>query len=339
MDIWSQLGIDPTRDASAIRRAYAARLRQLPAGDGGEAVDRLRDAFRAAMAQDDLEEVRPDGEAPLRHGQGMRRWGGSIHVFAAVVALAVAVFEFRKPIVATVGDFAHAHGYQRSIFGKPFALAWRDAFRPMEKGGVARPVDSSPEVSAAREAALDALVRVRFGSRPPHDARLDLEYVVQADGTVTMARAKSSTFGDAAFDEAAAAIFLAHPYPPSTQWSATGFIFHYRSPEKHRELADIEAGAATFSEPMNRLVRKFFPQGEPPDRGLVATYLVQPDGTVTDARIGRSTYAMPEFEQAVVSALAERHYPERPDTVATPFELRMGRRPPEEPPAEAAGPR
>ena len=50
MNIWNELGIEPTGDAAEIRRAYAARLRQVHPEDDAAGFQRLRQAYEHAMA-------------------------------------------------------------------------------------------------------------------------------------------------------------------------------------------------------------------------------------------------------------------------------------------------
>jgi hypothetical protein len=48
--IWSELGIAPTRDAAAIRRAYATRLRTVRPDEDPQGFARLRQAYERALA-------------------------------------------------------------------------------------------------------------------------------------------------------------------------------------------------------------------------------------------------------------------------------------------------
>jgi hypothetical protein len=50
IDCWNELGISPTGDAGAIRRAYAQRLRIVQAADDDAAFQRLRAAYEQALA-------------------------------------------------------------------------------------------------------------------------------------------------------------------------------------------------------------------------------------------------------------------------------------------------
>src|SRR5690348_2246764 len=50
MQIWQMLGIEPTGDRQAIRRAYARCLKQLDPDQNPEAFQRLRFAYEAALA-------------------------------------------------------------------------------------------------------------------------------------------------------------------------------------------------------------------------------------------------------------------------------------------------
>src|SRR5215471_14677230 len=51
MAMWEELGIVPTADPKAIRRAYAGRLRGLDPDRDPAAFQRLRQAFEAALSQ------------------------------------------------------------------------------------------------------------------------------------------------------------------------------------------------------------------------------------------------------------------------------------------------
>lgn len=82
-DIWSILGLEPTRDASAVRRAYARQARQCHPEEDPEGFMRLREAYQAALdyAQEASDapagrkgpdtEQGPDGEAPADSGWTM----------------------------------------------------------------------------------------------------------------------------------------------------------------------------------------------------------------------------------------------------------------------------
>ena len=48
--IWAELGIEPTRDAAAIRRAYAARLKTIRPDEDPQGFARLRQAYERALA-------------------------------------------------------------------------------------------------------------------------------------------------------------------------------------------------------------------------------------------------------------------------------------------------
>jgi hypothetical protein len=50
VNIWTELGIEPTRETAAIKRAYAARLRLVHPEDDAEGFQRLRVAYERALA-------------------------------------------------------------------------------------------------------------------------------------------------------------------------------------------------------------------------------------------------------------------------------------------------
>ncbi len=62
LNIWEQLGIAPTHDAAEIRRAYAARVKQVNPEDDAEAFQRLRAAYEFAM---NLASMRAPGSSPV----------------------------------------------------------------------------------------------------------------------------------------------------------------------------------------------------------------------------------------------------------------------------------
>jgi hypothetical protein len=62
MTIWDELGIEETRDAAAIRRAYASRLKKVRPEDDAEGFMRLRAAYETAIAQARREPVRATTE-------------------------------------------------------------------------------------------------------------------------------------------------------------------------------------------------------------------------------------------------------------------------------------
>jgi hypothetical protein len=50
VQVWAELGIEPTREAAAIRRAYAARLKQVRPDKEPDAFARLREAYERALS-------------------------------------------------------------------------------------------------------------------------------------------------------------------------------------------------------------------------------------------------------------------------------------------------
>ena len=65
---WEQLGIGPTTDAAAIKRAYALKLRRTRPDDDARAYQRLREAYDRALwwarhAVQDVDEAVPPTDA------------------------------------------------------------------------------------------------------------------------------------------------------------------------------------------------------------------------------------------------------------------------------------
>lgn len=73
MTIWHELGIGPTADGEAIRRAYALRLKQVHPEDDPEGFQRLRTAYEAALASAQTLD-RQDGSTGLA-GRGIQEDG------------------------------------------------------------------------------------------------------------------------------------------------------------------------------------------------------------------------------------------------------------------------
>ena len=69
MDIWNILGLEPTQDVSAIKRAYAQKTRDCHPEEDPEGFMRLREAYQAALdcAQGD---GAPAGQAEPEAGRG-----------------------------------------------------------------------------------------------------------------------------------------------------------------------------------------------------------------------------------------------------------------------------
>jgi hypothetical protein len=57
--MWEELGIEPTLDAKAIRRAYAERLKSIDADADIDAFQRLRRAYEMALASAMHNQARP----------------------------------------------------------------------------------------------------------------------------------------------------------------------------------------------------------------------------------------------------------------------------------------
>ena len=67
--IWSVLGLEPTRDASAIRRAYAQKTRECHPEEDPEGFLRLREAYQAALTYAQQGDAAPAGQPEPEPGQ------------------------------------------------------------------------------------------------------------------------------------------------------------------------------------------------------------------------------------------------------------------------------
>jgi hypothetical protein len=93
MDIWGELGIEPTRESRRIRRAYAARLKHVHPEDDPEGFQALRQAYETALALIDepVEPVRGVAETACRRRDGPA--GEPHHDPDPVQALVARLFE------------------------------------------------------------------------------------------------------------------------------------------------------------------------------------------------------------------------------------------------------
>ncbi len=67
--MWGELGIEPTADATVIRRAYAQRLRAIDPDRDPAAFQRLREAYEAALSSS----ARDTGRKTRRGNRRARR--------------------------------------------------------------------------------------------------------------------------------------------------------------------------------------------------------------------------------------------------------------------------
>ena len=63
-DHWSMLGLEePTRDISAVKRAYARKSREYHPEEDPEGFLRLREAYQAALDYAQQDDAAPEGQA------------------------------------------------------------------------------------------------------------------------------------------------------------------------------------------------------------------------------------------------------------------------------------
>lgn len=75
VNAWSVLGLEPTRDVSAIRRAYARKSRECHPEEDPEGFLRLREAYQAALAYAQRDEAASAGQAGPESAQSPEEAG------------------------------------------------------------------------------------------------------------------------------------------------------------------------------------------------------------------------------------------------------------------------
>lgn len=113
MNPWEELGIGPTQDAAAIRRAYAARVKKVNPEDQSDAFQRLRAAYEFALQIASRSASRAAPAAPSEEGGAPAAPGGGLfapvpYYTPAKVTYRVSTDGSRSDGPLTAGDAAES---------------------------------------------------------------------------------------------------------------------------------------------------------------------------------------------------------------------------------------
>lgn len=221
-----------------------------------------------------------------------------------------------------------------------------------------RPLSDVVAMQSTMSERLDAVSHhFHSAKKPPKGARIEVQYVVARTGKVESADIFSSTFDDPGFDAAIAETVKAFTFAPNDRYALTPFLLAYQAPDpapgytltnqKTILLAPPPAStpalpneyvvepphAATLLRPLaavreakidqaalDRLYRKFHPAADAPSSAkLEVSFMIQPDGRVTDAKVRTSDFHNDGFETAFAATVEKWRFPAEPRYRPTPF--------------------
>ncbi|HKY92620.1 MAG TPA: hypothetical protein VJM11_16345 [Nevskiaceae bacterium] len=160
-------------------------------------------------------------------------------------------------------------------------------------------------------------------------ASLELAFVIQTDGRVTDVKPQSSTFRNAAFEAAIAAEMAKLRFQDDPRYGPTRFTWKFTGVNQNtgrppRPLSDVETGAAR-DDKFRAVVAQFYGQQRPPEGARIdLAYTVERDGTVSAAKVTKSTFENPAFEAAMVEVLKNLTFAPSTEYAATGFTLSYG---------------
>lgn len=319
MNYWQMLGIAPTNDRAAIRRAYAARIAAMCAADARRDFDELRAAYHAALSQvaSAPGQMACEPGLSMSHFRPRKPW-----LLMTLLASAVAIALGTAWLSGPAETFGRLRQSMAALIpapapdAKPLDTAMRDLFRFTRP---ARPVQNSTEQQALSEE-LQALERSYYPQGAPTDVMLTVYYVVEPDGRIPLVRLQSSSYGNPAFEEAVLDVFRRLPYPADSRYGTSRFHYQHgwkaRPAAAARKLRPLESVAPQLKQreaDYAALLRRHRGVDAPPGSQAEVSFQVEPDGSVSAATLKSATFTKPTLQAELLDLVRSERFPANPE--------------------------
>lgn len=312
MDYWQRLGIAPTRDRAAIRRAYVERMKTPPGSGTRDWLEELRVAYRNALAQAGDEPAVAGG---LADSSAREAWGRSVMGrvrwlwLLLVLLLAALVWIASTPGARVQLPSLPPPGPE----GVPFETALRNLFRLRLPP---RPGSSREEMDRWVDRIADLEYR-HFPSGPPPDASIEVYYVIESNGVVSLARISESGYGHPAFEQAVASHFRQLRFAPDESHGTSRFHYRYAPQRRPRPEASVLEQLKQRRADFDAVYRRHRILELPAGTQVAMEFRIEPDGRVSSAKLRSPQLATPAFEQELAAILRRERFPANPRFLST----------------------
>jgi TonB family protein len=163
-------------------------------------------------------------------------------------------------------------------------------------------------------------------------ASLTIAFTVEGDGTVTDSTVKSSTFGNAPFEKAVAAEIGRMRFPKNSKYEPSTFTWTFEgvNPDMGRPPRTVESMEEQLKTQDDRIFEvfvKYYPPDSSPvpkGSGIGLEFIIERDGSVSEAKVTESTFDNKEFHAAMLKAVKSVRFPPAPQNATTRFTLSYG---------------